>query len=323
MKQTKDYQLFFSIQSKISKIPFNQSFAWYNYLGCENITFFYDDDINPSLCFWGRERRIPFTNKLFLDIQGEAYSESLSDSQFTKLYSSLINLNYSAIEINSNNQYHIEYEIGIRRAGFKRPIGLFSCPLTIYVNFNEEFNFDRNWKRNLRKAIDSELIFDELESVSDEEIHKIVYIFKEMSELKKLRYLLNFDSVKKLVKSDNIRTFIVKKSQGSILSARIIFDLNGYAYDVFAANSIQARECGASYFIMDSIFNLLKSENKVLFDFGRIPPSKTASDSVYLFKNATRGKRIQYNGEWVFYKNQLLELIIFIYKMFRLKLQRY
>lgn len=323
MKQTKDHQLFFRVQSKFSKIPFTQSYAWFNYFGGKDISFFYDDETDPAFCCWGRERRLPFSKSLFLEIQGEAYSDSISDSQITKFYSSLLDLNYSAIEINSNNQYITDFEIGIRRAGFKRPIALFSCPLTIHIDLDKEFNYDRNWKRNLKKAFENNLEFTELKDISDDDIHNIVAIFKEMAELKKLRYLLNFDSVKRLVNSDNIRTFVVRDIDGSILSARIIFDLNRFTYDVFAANSNKARECGASYFIMDSIFSLLKAENKELFDFGRIPPSSNLTDSVYLFKNGARGRRVQYNGEWVYYKSQFLELMMFFYKLFRLKLQRY
>jgi len=48
-----------------------------------------------------------------------------------------------------------------------------------------------------------------------------------------------------------------------------------------------------------------------------------ATDAIYNFKNASRGKKTQYNGEWTYYKNSILEGLIYVYKRFVLKKQRY
>jgi len=107
------------------------------------------------------------------------------------------------------------------------------------------------------------------------------------------------------------------------LAGRIIHEHKGYATDVLAANSDLSRNNGATFFMMHSIFALLRSENKISFDFGRIPPSDHASDSVYQFKKSAGGSVLQYNGEWTSYSNTRTELLMFIYKLLKLKKQRY
>ena len=145
----------------------------------------------------------------------------------------------------------------------------------------------------------------------------------ELAELKQLPYKLEINSLRELLKTDKMRLYIVNDKNNNPIAARII-NLNfPYSSDVFAANSLEARNCGATYFIMQRIFETLKEEEFKTFDFGRIPPSSHATDSVYVFKNASRGNKIQYNGEWVHYKSNLIELMMSFYKLFKLKKQRY
>ena len=44
-------------------------------------------------------------------------------------------------------------EIALRSAGFLRPFGNRVCPLTQIVAIQNNRDFDRNWKRNLKKAL--------------------------------------------------------------------------------------------------------------------------------------------------------------------------
>ena len=117
--------------------------------------------------------------------------------------------------------------------------------------------------------------------------------------------------------------YMVYNNSNIPIAARIIHFDKIYSSDVFAANSNEARNCGATYFMMQNIFELLKNEDLKFFDFGRIPPSNHETDSVYTFKNASRGKKVQYNGEWVVYKSKYMELLMLFYKLFKLKKQRY
>lgn len=316
---------FFRLQAKLPHIPFTQSEAWYKYLKTNNtaFAFFVDDEKDTKIATWGRVQKIPVIGGNILRLEGESYIEDINEKIIRKFYYEIIELGYKAIEGNSNNLYNIEYEIGIRRTGFVRPLSFTACPLSIEIDLQKDFNFDGNWKRNLKKAVSHKLFFEEVTTITDDVLSDIILMFQEMADLKQLSYTLEKESLKRLLTSEGIRTFWVKDKIGNTIAARIIHEHNNYITDVFAANSLAARDCGATYYMMDSIFKLIKDEGKANFDFGRIPPSNHATDSVYIFKNASRGRKIQYNGEWVFYKNKWVEYLMFVYKQFIIKKQRY
>jgi len=316
---------FFQIQKQFSFIPFTQSEGWYSFQKSkgEHIVFFVDNSKETKIACWGRERKIPFIGTKLLRIESECYQSDVNEKTFKTFFAGLVSLSYAGIEINSNNAYLVDYETGIRRAGFVRPISFHSCPLTIEINLDAPFNFDRNWRRNLKKAQDFGLVFSELKELDDTMISIIVQMFKEMSDLKKLKYQLEPISLSELLASRDMRTFIIKNGEDKLIAARIIHEHNRYLSDVFAANSNEARECGATYFLMDSLLNLLKREKKLKFDFGRIPPSNNTTDSVYLFKNGSGGRKVQYNGEWAYYMNESTEYLMFLYRQWILRQKRY
>lgn len=324
MKEIKEPEAFFQLQAKFKKFPFTQSLGWYNYIKSQGgeVVFYTDNENDPNILIWGTCHKIPFYKKKILKIEGETYKPELTEKVFRSFYSKIIS-NHQIVEINSNNPYNIEFEIGVRRAGFKRPLGLFACPLTIEIDLEQAFTFDNNWKRNVRKANKHALRCTEIENVSEQEIKEIVRMFDELAELKNLGYRLEKYSLETLLKSRDIRTFLVYDSEDLPVAARIIHHKKPYSTDIFAANSLNARKCGATYFIMQSILEKLKKEKYLLFDFGRIPPSNHHTDSVYTFKNASRGNKIQYNGEWTYYRDRKTEVAMFLYKWLKLNKQRY
>lgn len=325
MIEIKDAEVFFEIQKKIVRIPFTQSRGWYNYElhKKNNLSFYVDNENDTNIAVWGRVQNIPLSKKKLLLINGETISENISEKLIIDFYKKLTELKFQGIEINSDNKYNVDFEIGIRRAGFLRPIGFFTCPLTIKFQLQKEFNFNRNWKRNVKKSIEADLKFEEITDITTSDIQSIISMFKEMADLKNLGYQLEEKGLTVLLKSSDMRLFLVYNKEKKPIAARIIHDNKPYASDVYASNSIAARVNGATYFMMQRIFELLKSENYSEFDFGRIPPSNHATDSVYVFKNASRGEKIQYNGEWCFYKSKRIELLLYLYKTFKLKKQRY
>lgn len=324
MVVSNDPSAYFKLQSRFEQIPFTQSEAWFNYLKAQGkrIVFFMDDAVDPVIMTWGFTEKIPMSGLEILRIEGECYRNP-SEDKIREFYSHLGKMSYSGIELNSNNNYNVDFEVNVRRAGFVRPIGTFTCPLTIIVDLEKEIDYNRNWKRNVKTAVQEHLSVAEIEQPSHEVVQQIVGLFKEMAELKNLGYSLTHTALKELLQSKGIRTFMVYDAQQVPLAARIIHVVNGFSADVFAANSNRARECGATFFMMQYLFEQLKSEGIKRFDFSRIPPSNHTSDSVYLFKNSTRGEKTQYNGEWVRYKRKRTELTILAYKWFKLKKQRY
>jgi len=324
MIEINDPKDFFELQSSIPRIPFTQSKGWHDYQNFRSakIRYFVNDPSDVKIALWGKEKKIPVLGKKMFLTEGEALSSNLDETQITSFFKEIKKLNYNAILINSNNEYFVDYEIGIRRAGLVRPLGEFSCPLTLIIKLQNLPKHNRNWKRNVKSAVDSGLVFTEIISPDKKDVECFVSLFNEMAELKKLSYELLFAPLNQLINDPEMRLFVVKQNEVPI-AARIIHVNGKFASDVYAANSLEARNNGASYFIMQSIFEELKSEGIEEFDFGRIPPSDHATDNVYVFKKASGGSPIQYNGEWVYFKSKRIEVLFTLYQLFKLKRQRY
>ncbi|MEL4457174.1 hypothetical protein [Lutimonas vermicola] len=324
MIQIKTDKEFFSLQSNFDFIPYTQSQSWYDFKkGSTDIAFFVDDISSVKIAFWGREYKVPFIDKKVLIVEGECFSPDLTLKSIRAFFIELTKLKYIGVELNSNNVYNVNYEIGIRRAGFIRPISFFSCPLTLVVNINEPINFNSNWKRNYKKAVKNNLIFQEVSMPDKECLNDFCDIYNSMSQRKNLEHKLQSSDLEKLVNNTNMRLFIVKSEGGSLHSAVIMYVNNGKSYYVFATNSLESHGVGASPFLIENILNILKLEGNSEFDFGRIPPSSHSTDNVYLFKNGIKGEGIQYNGEWSFYKSEMIEYLMHLYKKYVQKSQRY
>jgi len=147
MKEILEADCFFQLQEKFSRIPFTQSQGWYNYMKGrgKEVIFYVDNDQDPKIGCWGTLQKIPFSKRKILLIGAETYSPDLTEMEFKSFYSELATT-HDAIEVNSSNPYDIEFETGIRRAGFKRPIGIFDCPLTIEIDLSQKVNVNKNWK---------------------------------------------------------------------------------------------------------------------------------------------------------------------------------
>lgn len=316
-------QDFFKIQEKLAFIPLFQSKAWFNYQnnGKKSFVFLVDNKQDVSIALWGVVRSIPILKQKILLVNSISRKRGLSEKVVKKFFNEFLSHEFDAIEINDGTAYDIEFEIGIRRAGFFRPVNLTACPLSIVVDFERPFNFDRNWKRNIKKAIKADLQFMELKKVH-ETAQLISDLHLETAKTKKLNYHFDAESVFRCIKNECIRVFAVKSEQ-MILAVRVVYVKGNYSEDLIAANSFKSRANGATQFLMQNIFETLQSEGIKTFDFSRIPPSNHATDSVYTFKNATRGNKIQYNGEWVFYKSKIIEYFMAFYKCMILKKQRY
>ena len=235
MIEIKDPANFFQLQAKFDRIPFTQSEGWYNYLKAQGkqAVFFADDLLDANILLWGVEGKVPYTGIKLLRIEGECYT-SFNEDTLKVFFLGLKNSIYSGIEINSNNIYHIDYEIGIRRSGFVRPLGSFACPFTIEVEIGKEFDFNRNWKRNIKTAEKHNLHFVEIKNHKQEDADSIISLFKEMADLKKLGYSLSSKPLSILLNSKEFRTFIVFNEKGVPLAARIIHVHNNHASDVIA-----------------------------------------------------------------------------------------
>jgi hypothetical protein len=304
---------FFSLQTQFSSVPYTLSHKWYNYLISkgEKFVFYADHENTPNITIMGKVKKIPLIGNI-LRIQGELISENVSDKLITDFYKNLIQLPYQAIEINSINVYSISYEIGVRRAGFIRPLYLLSCPLSIVINLTNPIEYNLNWKKNYKRAIKSELEFYEYPQPKYSDLLEFSKVFKEMATRTKIGYNLEVGPLIELIDGKSFRYFGARSKEGNLVAGRIIYVNANTSYDIYAASSNIPKNNGASYFLVQSIMEKLSGEGIQKFDFGQIPPSSKPIDGIYYFKNCVKGTKVQYCGEWAFYKSQLKEYIMLL-----------
>ncbi len=315
---------FFEIQIHFKHIPHSQSERWYKYLLSlrKGIVFYCNSLEDPSIAVMGRIGKIPILGKLLI-IEGELINENVSNENITEFYKELIQLPYIGIIIDSNVIYSIEYEIGVRRAGFTRPLGFFLCPLTIMVDLTTPVEYNTQWKKNFKKAIHAELIFIEVEDPQLPDLETFSEIFNKMATKKDIGLHVNPDELSTLVDGNTWRLFFVKSKEGEILAGNILYVNKNFSYLHLVANSERSRQTGASVFAIQKMLDKITSEGIQIFDFARIPPRADAMDGIYQFKQSIKGKKIQYNGEWAFYKNTLVEYLYFLIRKYYYKQLRY
>lgn len=320
----KDPDYFFKLQKSFKKIPYSQSRGWYSYVNQLKTTtvFFVNSEQDLKIACWGVEHKIPMTGKKILVIPGECYKSNLGEQEIKDFYEKLFVLDYQGVEINSGSYYNINFEIGLKLAGYHRPLGSFSSNLSIEVDFEYGPNFDNNWKGNIRKGFKNQLNVVEIKEFDKVVFLQIFGVFEDMSRLKGLNHH-NKDALNALLLSDDMRTFIVYDKKNIPLSVNVIHTNKPYATFVFAANSSKSKIRNGSHFIVDHVMKELKKEKFDFFDLLRIPVSNGPKNGIYIFKKGTRGNKIQYNGEWASYKNLFLEVLMFCYRVFYQKKNRY
>ena len=174
-----DKDPFFQIVEKFEYIPFEQTLAWENYKdeGASQFIHFVDNKSTPNICCWGRIIKKPLVGKI-LDIQGEIKQTTITNKQIQHFWKNVIEeASCNMITYNSVSEYSCDYEISMRRAGFTRPLGNRVCPLTIFVQTQEDRDADRNWRRNLKKSLSENLVFKPINQPTVENAQEISRMF--------------------------------------------------------------------------------------------------------------------------------------------------
>lgn len=315
-----DRQKFFNIQKNFSNVPFNQTEAWLETTGgIENTVFFIDREDNPQLCCWGKvfDRRFIGTHLLIDGLSSNTSSIKYIRDFFQKIVSN----GYSIIEVSDIGYYDSNFEIGIRQAGFIRPI-LSLSPLTLLVKLQNGFEFHRNWRRNVNKATTNNVSFKVVDKPTIQDCESFSSLFNQLKQRKGLGYNVDPESLYKLLDSEEYKLFFAIGENNQYLSARVIYITTKLAYDVYAANSDEGIRNGAAYYIQENILYYLKQNGVEAFDYGRIPPSADEMNNIYVAKSYSGGVPMLYNGQWIFNKSRMIDLIYNLLKYYR-KQRRY
>jgi hypothetical protein len=312
-----DKEQFFQIQSRFTDIPFEQSKEWQisiysSFL--DRIQYFTDSIDNPRICCWGYySEKIHVIKKI--NIKGITKKSDITSSELKSFFKSLIDEKFSIISISDISEYDPNFEVGIRRAGFVRPLGLSVCPLTIIVDFSLPFSFHRQWKRSVKKSKECGNYFYMVEKPTYKDAIDFEQIYKQMSERKILGSYPSANQVFALL-GDSFKLFFVENKNHERISARIEYKNGNLIYDIWAANTKEALKTGAVYMIQEQIFDFFRSQGFKKFDYGRIPPSPDYMDDIYLAKTYSGGHPLSYNGQWYYSKSLILTFLMSFYQHF-------
>jgi hypothetical protein len=317
-------QDFFKAQVRLQNIPFNQTEEWFDKCGFRevNCLFFIDDLSDPQIGLWGSVYKRKFIGN-HLKIYGESYNDAITSHHLRDFFIKLTSFDYKIIEIASFNFYSLKFEIGIRRAGFLRPMLANLSPLTLVINPFETRKVHKTWNKNIRLAREANLSFKLVESPTLDDTIIFCKIFDELKFTKKLSYSLEANSLIKLFEKNNYKLFFVYDRNFTPIAGRIVYCADKVAFDVHAANTNISRNLGAAYYIIDEIIIYLKEINIKTFDYGMISPSNNEMDDIYRAKSYSGGIPALYNGQWVYCKSKILEYLFNGYLYFISKISRF
>lgn len=315
MKVNKD--IFFECLSKLDKVAFTQTQEWLNscrYDQNSQIDYFVNDVHNVKIACWGVITHPKFLGRK-LNINGISSNKNLSEKEYKLFFRSILEEGYDMIDISDIDEYDVNFEVGIRRAGFTRPFGINLCPLSIIVDIEEKkYSFSRNWRRQVQKSKDAGDQFVVVQNPSMADLDKFVHLFNALKSRKSLQFSLSKDDLVELFKSDKYKLFFVKNKDGEAVCGRIEFIHNGLVYDVYAANSNEALASGAVYHIQEEIFNSCSDMGGRTFDYGRVSPSADHMDNIYVSKSYSGGHVVQYNGQWHYAVSKLKDTLYSFYR---------
>ena len=315
-------ELFFKIIENFEIVPYSQRkgyFDLHSISGKGKLHFFCDCLESPTIAFFGHEKS--FITKKMILIEGECYNtvNDINIKKIRSLYSDFIKLQiFDFIEIVSNAKYSFEYETGLRQAGYLRPVGQFSMPITKYIDLSTKITYNKNWNTYIKKAYQNNLRFEEVSKVELSDCEDFIRVYNEMISRKSLNCPLTVNQVYVLCISNDFKLYFVSNNNiriaGSIIHERLT-----HAGLYYAATNQVALKLSASFFMYNELFNHLKNKGILTFDLEKLEPSTKPVNNIYLFKNGIDGTLTLVNGEWSWYKKNYYRPLMYFVKKYLMK----
>lgn len=322
----KNKEKFFAITEKFEYVPYTQTEGWYNYLACtqpkpsEKFIFLIDNTDNPAIACFGFIMKFGWLKMLV--IEGECLkSLPINRKTIQSFYEEITKLNFDFVEINSHSHYTPEFEIGIRKADYLRPAGLFSNHLSKLIDLRKPIEYGENWKRNIRRAKKYGLIFNFIENPSAYDINIFIDLYKKLLDKKKFsNQSFNIKQINQLLNTNYIKLAIVSDINENVISVMIFSQINYHGQSIFSATMQEAKSTGAAFLMYVQLFEYLKNKGLLFFDMGRLASSSLPSlKGVFDFKDGIYGEYVIYNGEYSWYKKQFYRPLMYFVKKYLLK----
>jgi hypothetical protein len=316
-----DKNTFFNLVNDFEIIPYSQSKGMYAFHALkqpERILFFTDNTQHPSIACFGHLRKL--FGKRLLMINGECYKDEQAQNLkvMRSFYSELTQSGFDFIEVCSNAPYSFRYEISMRQAGYLRPVGQFSMPVTKYINLKEPIEFDKNWRRNLKKAGQYGLSFEKIDSITMNDCIDFVTLYNGMVRRKRLDRTLSQEQIYALCHTGDFAIYFAIYKDCRI-STFMIHKNKNHAGSWLSATSEEGLKKSAAYFVYEQLISNLKSDNYDILDMEKLVPSTSAVNNVFLFKDGIKGEHVILNGEWCWYKKKCYRPTMYFVKKYLIK----
>ncbi len=307
MIQEVDLHTFLSKTSDWQWVSHTQTQGWIEaFLQERDVRYFMSENI---ACMgwvsrkWGRR---------MLTVNGECFrTQQISNKQVFAFFEHLSKIDADFVSVNSDSAYSADYEVGIRQAGFLRPVGMFSTTLSKVVPLDQPYVFDKSWQRNLKQADESQLSF--VPAVcSEQAADEYVRLHNEMEQRKGFNDGLTVGQLRAILAQKCFRLAWVDDKDGSHLAGGIVYQRGGYGRFLYSFTTPAGREKSASYLLYKGWMDNLCREGVTRFDLGRLSPSKHLKNNLYLFKNGIGGEVVSYNGEWIYTSSRWLPFAMYV-----------
>lgn len=313
---------YFSLLENFRYVPFSQVEAWYDAferVKPGSMLLIADRPDNPLISCIAHEKK--FFGKRMLLIEGICLRyEEFSSKTMKDFFSGITQLGYDMVELNLNQPYHSECEIGLRQSGYLRPIGMFSSTLSLWIPLQAEgIRYSQNWKRNLKQAHEESLVFEVLTSPAEDAADLFLRMFDTLQKDKGFSFHLSKKELMALLASSDFNLAFVKDRAGKVLSSILYHQTNAHAGLLHAAKEESAKTSGATFFMYEQLFAHLAKQGIEHFDMEKLVPGTDSRNAVFLFKNGVKGKHVVLQGEWAWYKKSYYRPLMYLVKKYLLK----
>ena len=292
-------EIYYKTIEKWEDVPFTQTEGLIRMQSGDDaskVRYFLDDDIGCA----AHVKRFMGLTMLIIDsecLRHKYYKPSI----YSRFYDALRQTGVDMIEVNSRRLYEAEYEVGMRQAGYLRPVGSFSFQLTNMIDLTQPLSFNENWKRNLKQSDEYGLTLQRIEQPTDSDLEDFMRLYREMCAHKNLAVPFTKDMLRILLNDPHFHLcFVCDKDER--LSSIIYHQSCAHCGLLYAATGQEGNTKRAGFQQYKLLLTQLQQEGIKTFDMEKMAPSTHSMNAVFLFKQGIRGKLTPLCGEWSWYK---------------------
>ena len=312
-------EIFYQTIDKWESVPFSQAEGWVRMQSGDDasrVRYFLDEQIGCA----AHVKRFAGLTMLMVDTECLKHKE-IKSTAISRFYEALRQTGVDMIEVNSRRLYLADHEVGMRQAGFLRPVGSFSYELTNLIDLTQPLSYNENWRRNIKQSDSLGLTLQRVAHPSDADIADFMQLYLQMSAHKGLAMPFDLAMLRNLLNDPHFRLCFICQGEER-LSAIIYHHVGLHAGLLYAANGNKAYEVHAGFQLYKQLLELLAAEGVQTFDMEKMGASAHSTNAVFLFKQGIRGELLPLCGEWAWYRRRWYGIGMYFVKKYLWKKQQ-